>query len=149
MATHRSRAGLPLGSRRFLVLSSCILIIDDDPDFRETFAEALKRADFDAVSVADGEAALAAMEQHAVSLVITDMLMPGMDGIDVIHAIRKRNPALKVIAVSGGATNGSIPSLTMASRMGADRVMRKPFGARRLVWLVRELLDTPPIPAGS
>jgi DNA-binding NtrC family response regulator len=151
MATDRSRAGrgLPLGPRRFLVLSSCILIIDDDPDFRETFGEALKRADFDVVLAADGEEALAAMERYAVSLVITDMLMPGMDGIDVIHAIRQRNPGLKVIAVSGGSVSRGTPSLTMASQVGADRALRKPFGARRLVWLVRELLDTPPPAAGD
>jgi DNA-binding response OmpR family regulator len=146
MATHRSRAGrgLPLRPGKFLVLSSCVLIIDDDPDFRETFGEALRLADFDVVLAADGEAALVALEQHAVSLVITDMLMPGMDGIDVIHAIRRRNPGVKVVAVSGGRMSGGLPSLTMASQIGADRVLRKPFGARHLIAVVRELLDTPP-----
>jgi DNA-binding response OmpR family regulator len=147
MATHRSRAGrsLPVGSGKFLVLSSCVLIIDDDPDFRETFAEALRRAALDVVSAPDGETALVALEQHAVSLVITDMLMPGMDGIDVIHLIRRRNPGVKVIAISGGRSmSGGVPSLTMASQIGADRVLRKPFGARHLVAVVRELLDAPP-----
>jgi len=147
MAMDRSRWGgaVPVHVRKFLILESSILIIDDDLDFRETFRDALELAGFHVVAAEDGEAAMVALEQHGVSLVITDMLVPGMDGIDVIHAIRQHNPGLKVIAISGGNGNsGGMPSLTMASRIGADRVMKKPFGARDLIDAVRELPDTAP-----
>jgi two-component system response regulator FlrC len=152
MATDRSRWGgdLPVHLRKFLTLNSSILIIDDDLDFRETFRDALELAGFDVIAAEDGETALVALEQHGVSLVITDMLMPGMDGIDVIHAIRQRNPGLKVIAISGGNANSrGVPSLAMASQIGADRVLKKPFGARDLIDMVRELLEAPPPLAGA
>jgi two-component system response regulator FlrC len=152
MATDRSRWGgdLPVHLRKFLTLNNSILIIDDDLDFRETFRDALELAGFDVIAAEDGEAALVALEQHGVSLVITDMLMPGMDGIDVIHAIRQRNPGLKVIAISGGNANSrGVPSLIMASQIGADRVLKKPFGARDLIDMVRELLESPPPLAGA
>ena len=144
MATDRSRWGgvAPVHLRKFLTLNSSILIIDDDLDFRETFRDVLELAGFEVVAAEDGEAAMVALEQHGVSLVITDILMPGMDGIDVIHAIRQRNPGLKVIAISGGNGNSrGMPSLTMASQIGADRVLKKPFGARDLIDMVRDLLD--------
>lgn len=152
MATDRSRRGgvLPVHLRKFLTLNSSILIIDDDLDFRETFLEVLEHAGFQVVAVEDGEAAMAALAQHSVSLVITDILMPGMDGIDVIGAIRQRNPGLKVIAISGGNGNSrGLPSLTMASQIGADRVMKKPFGAHDLIDMVRDLLGMAPPMAGA
>lgn len=151
MATNRPRPGrhAPVRLRNLPGLSSCILIIDDDLEFRETFREVLDLAGFEVVAVENGVAALVALEQHAVSLVITDILMPGMDGIDVIHSVRRHNPGIKMIAVSGGNGNRGVPSLTMASQVGADRVLKKPFGAHELIAVVRELLDTPPPVEGA
>lgn len=140
----RSRRLRPFHARNLLMSTVGILIIDDDPEFRETFREALQLAGFEVVEAENGAAALAALERHAIGLVITDILMPGMDGIDVIHTIRQRSPALKVIAISGGNGRRGVPSLTMASQMGADRVLKKPFGARELVAAVEELLELPP-----
>ena len=151
MATNRPRPGsqVPIRLRSFPELSGCIVIIDDDLEFRETFREVLELAGFEVVAVENGVAALVVLEQHAVSMVITDILMPGMDGIDVIHSIRRHNPSIKVIAVSGGDGARGSPSLTMASQVGADRVLKKPFGAHDLIATVRELLDAPPPVDGS
>jgi two-component system, OmpR family, response regulator len=113
-----------------------ILIVDDDPAIRDVVRFALTRAGFEAVEAADGPAALACFAAAAPDLVILDVLLPGLDGIEVCRELRRR---------------GSVPILFLSSKedevdrvvgleLGGDDYIGKPFSPRELVARVRALL---------
>lgn len=81
-----------------------ILIVDDDPQICAVLEEFLAVKGYEARSVADGESALHAVSQEIPDVVLLDIVMPGMGGLEVLPAIRARAPATKVIMVSGRAT---------------------------------------------
>lgn len=97
---------------------------------------ALVSAGHDVIAVSDGDTALAQLEAAPVDLVITDIVMPGREGIELILEIRRRFAALPVIAVSGGQLPGGQDILDMAHRLGAIRALAKPFRPRQLVDMV-------------
>ena len=79
-------------------------------------------------------------QDHPADLIVTDMLMPEMDGIETIIAIRKENPDAKIIAISGGGRNSSKDYLVLADHFRANRTFAKPVERKELVAAVRELL---------
>ncbi len=83
---------------------------------------------------------LARFRPSVVDLVITDLNMPEEDGLMVIMKIREVKPATRVIAISGGGRAGPGSYLLMASKLGADHIMSKPFLPSELVQKVKELL---------
>ncbi len=118
-----------------------MLLIEDDPELLSLMAEALTVAEFEVEMASDG---LSGIEQHRLSpadLVITDVFMPDMDGIEVIVGLRRVPSAVRIIAISGGFNGGAMNLLPLARRLGADRVMAKPFRMQQLLAAVRELLD--------
>jgi two-component system OmpR family response regulator len=113
-----------------------ILIVDDDPAIRDVVRFALTRAGFEAVEAADGPAALDAFAAAAPDLVVLDVLLPGLDGIEVCRELRRRS---------------SVPILFLSSKedevdrvvgleLGGDDYIGKPFSPRELVARVRALL---------
>jgi two-component system OmpR family response regulator len=113
-----------------------ILIVDDDPAIRDVVRFALNRAGFEAVEAADGPAALDAFAAAAPDLVVLDVLLPGLDGIEVCRELRRRS---------------SVPILFLSSKedevdrvvgleLGGDDYIGKPFSPRELVARVRALL---------
>jgi CheY-like chemotaxis protein len=121
-----------------------VLVVDDNALARASLAEMLIRAGFDVTQEASGEAALAALAVGGVDAVVADIIMPGMDGIELIGRIRRHHPKVRVIAVSGAHTTSSIDYLTMASRLGADSVLAKPIAAADLVEAVERLIPQAP-----
>ena len=116
-----------------------ILLIDDEDLVRSTLRYALDRAGHDVVEAGNGREGMALLERGGIDLVITDILMPEMEGIETIRAAKKAAPGLKIIAMSGAAA-GAVDFLQLAARLGADEILRKPFGTRALVEAVERCL---------
>lgn len=132
---------------------SKVLIIDDEGDVRDALALVLGRAGFTVQSVEDGETGIEACRQFMPDVIITDMIMPKLDGAQLIRQIKSEAPTAKVVAISGGGNFGPAayqPAaitthafLAAATAAGADRVLTKPFDAEDIVEAVRSLLPDP------
>lgn len=110
-----------------------ILVVDDEQLVRNTLKKMLERAGHRVLEAEDGRQALDLLDGHMPDLIICDIIMPNMEGIETLREVKKINPAIKVIVISGGARTGSLNYLSVAEKLGADAVMDKPFGARKLV----------------
>jgi DNA-binding response OmpR family regulator len=84
-------------------------------------------------------------QQVNADLVITDMVMPEMEGFEVLAEIRKRRPSVRILAISGGGRQRAADNLRMASHMGA-KVLSKPFSNNALLAAVNELLPSAATP---
>lgn len=116
-----------------------ILVIDDDDLVRESIKLGLELADYQVAQANDGAVGLKIAVQGAFDLVITDILMPNKEGIETIQELRRKKPALKIIAISGGDRRGG-SFLDMAEKLGADKTLRKPFRPRELLDCIQDLL---------
>jgi YesN/AraC family two-component response regulator len=85
--------------------------------------------------------ALQLIRERQVELVITDMLMPEMEGVETIMAIRRENPAIKIIAVSGGGVFVRENCLQLARTLGAHRTLTKPFTFGEILEAIQSVLD--------
>lgn len=121
-----------------------ILVIDDDALLCEVLKLGLERFGHQVSEAREGKSGLALHQTHTVDLVITDILMPGMEGLETILELRRHHPQIKIIAISGGGMGKAGDYLTMASKFGAHRVVPKPFSMARLAALVTELLEESP-----
>ena len=115
-----------------------ILIIDDDAAVRATVRHVLERAGYETVEAGDGRDATRLLD--GVDLVITDLLMPEMDGVDVLSSIRKGGHTMPVIAMSGGGKVGSKSYLEVARALGAFATIAKPFELEHLLKTVRDAI---------
>jgi CheY-like chemotaxis protein len=117
-----------------------VLVIDDDEEQRTLIRQVLGRVGLEVTEAADGREGLRLFGARRPDVVLTDINMPGLDGHEVISAIRVLHPDVPIIAVSGG---GEIPEdelLMTAARLGAREVIRKPFDFRQLVGAVGRAL---------
>jgi CheY-like chemotaxis protein len=116
-----------------------ILIIDDDPQIRRLLKRILRGVGHTVREAKDGLDGVSLFWQKRPDLVITDIVMPGMEGIETILSLRQSGPAMPIIAISGG----SDPLyLEAARKLGATAELRKPFLPRQLLDLVAGLLGT-------
>ena len=114
-----------------------VLVVDDDSGVREFLGRVLTRAGYDVLFAADGEEGLARIEREAVHLVITDLVMPQRDGLEVVKLLRSRFGGVRIIAISG-AFGGEF--LKAASILGADFAFPKPVDPERLLPAVQKLI---------
>ncbi len=121
-----------------------ILIIEDDELVRDYLVDVLVRAGFTVEAAADGKAGVESFQQQAADLVITDIIMPEKDGIETIMDLRRENPNLKVIAISGGGRSEPENYLHSARLLGADLTMKKPFTNKELLAAISGLLNPTP-----
>jgi len=117
-----------------------IIVIDDQEPIRRIVRRALENAGHQVFEADDGEAGMALLEREPADVVITDIFMPGWDGILTLREIRKQYPAVKVIAMSGGDSTGMMDLRKDAELLGAVKSLQKPFTAREIVDLVRSVL---------
>lgn len=103
-----------------------ILIIDDDETIRSVFQRFLSGKGFDVDVAADGRQGLRLLEEEPVDLVITDIMMPETDGLEVVMAIQGKEANIPVIAISGGMHAMPMDFLPMAKKFGARDVLYKP-----------------------
>jgi len=118
-----------------------ILLIDDDGLVRKSIHRALERAGHEVWESAGPKTALHMLDYVAVDLVITDIYMPGMNGVELIRRLEHRQSCPHVIAMTGGGiTRTSAELLSQARSMGAERTIEKPFGPDALLSAVNEVL---------
>lgn len=118
-----------------------ILIIDDDDQLRSMIRLMLEGTGHTLQDAPDGKAGLALLQKQPADLIITDILMPEKDGIEIIRALKRDRPEVKIIAISGGGDTGRIDFLPLAQDFGADLALHKPFSQDRLLQAVAHLLD--------
>jgi CheY-like chemotaxis protein len=117
-----------------------ILVIDDEPAVRQVFARVLRLAGYDVVLAENGDHGLQQFRSEDPDLVITDIVMPEKNGIEVIREIRQASPETRIIAMSGGGRVGDVDFLDMAARLGATEIIHKPFDPATLLDAVARCL---------
>jgi DNA-binding NtrC family response regulator len=117
-----------------------ILVIDDDDLIRSLVQRALVNAGYEVTLAPNGRKGLAAFQAAPADLVITDLVMPDMEGLEAIIEFRRRAPGLKIIAMSGGGVGWGTDYLKMAKKFGASGILNKPFELGELSDLVGKLL---------
>jgi two-component system alkaline phosphatase synthesis response regulator PhoP len=117
-------------------MSKKILIVDDEPKIVEICRDYLKAAFFDTISASDGPSALALVDRENPDLVILDLMLPGMDGLDVCREIRKEHNTPIIMLTARVEETDKIIGL----ELGADDYITKPFSPRELVTRVRTVL---------
>jgi DNA-binding response OmpR family regulator len=117
-----------------------ILLIDDDPMVRSTLEFALKQSGHEVICASDGREGLRAYASATPQLVIVDIIMPNKEGLETIIEIRARDPKTPIIAISGGGRTTNDNFLEMATLVGADKVLRKPFERKDLTAMINRLL---------
>ncbi len=117
-----------------------VLLTEDNEAVRFALALALKKAGFDVSEAENGAEVMARNDLDDIDVVVTDILMPGKDGIELLIALRERVPDLPVIAISGGGRVSSKDYLETASAMGAVAVFNKPFNEKLLIEKIESLV---------
>ena len=120
-----------------------ILIIDDEKLARVTVRKILERAGYQIVEASTGLEGINQFRAGNIDLVVTDIIMPDMEGIETILELRRIEPDVRIIAVSGGGRTRNLDFLKMAADRGARRVLAKPFSQNDLLEAVRGVLDEP------
>ncbi len=120
---------------------SRILVIDDDSEVRALLRRILEKGGHAVAEASDGADGTRRFEDEQADLVITDIIMPEMDGLENIAALRKRAPNLPILAISGGGRRVDRDFLPAAQAFGADAVLYKPFGADEVLDLVVRMLN--------
>jgi CheY-like chemotaxis protein len=128
-----------------------ILIVDDEEHVRAALKQVLERAGYEVSVAATGNEGLELMKKEGADLVITDVIMPGIDGIATARQIREKYRNTRIIVISGGGKTAPEPYepdaistrsyLASASSAGADRTLAKPFDREEILRAVRELLE--------
>jgi CheY-like chemotaxis protein len=128
-----------------------ILIVDDEEHVRAALKQVLERAGYEVSVAATGNEGLELMKKEGADLVITDVIMPGIDGIATARQIREKYRNTRIIVISGGGKTAPEPYepdaistrsyLASASSAGADRTLSKPFDREEILRAVREVLE--------
>src|SRR5262245_43673586 len=120
-----------------------ILVIDDQPEVRSAIRAMLEHAGHTVVAAECGHNAVGAIEAFAFDLVLVDIIMPGLNGLDTIKILRDSAPNVPIIAMSGYSFRGGSSDLDffgMAQELGAGCCLQKPFRPRELMDAVESLL---------
>jgi two-component system response regulator VicR len=104
-----------------------ILICEDDDLYRQIAQVAFADGAHELLFAHDGDEALAVLAKDKVDLVVTDLVMPGKDGLEVIRAVRAAHGRMPIIAMTAGLTTLKGPLMVAATALGADEVVEKPF----------------------
>jgi DNA-binding response OmpR family regulator len=113
-----------------------IAIADDDPLVREACKAVLEQRGHTVLLAEDGAAAIVLVESRPIDLLLLDILMPNKEGLETLIEIKRRFPGVRVFAMSGGISHAPTDFLSVASKFGADAILRKPFGPQKLFDLI-------------
>lgn len=114
---------------------ACVLLVEDDIDLRFSLAGTLKRAGHQVVEADDGERGLALIEGSKPDIVISDMVMAGMEGIATVLTLRKSHRRLPILAISGNPLY-----LSNAEKLGATASLLKPFSEQSFIETIDSLI---------
>ena len=121
---------------------SKILVIEDDLEFSQALCKALRKSGYDVLFAENGQKGIDLYKRFLADLVITDILMPEKDGIEVIVDLKKHFPNIKIIAISGGGSAGSGLEYLRSAEVVCDvrHTLAKPFKRDRLFQMIEEVL---------
>jgi len=123
---------------------SRVLVVDDDKAVRTAIQVVLEHEGFDVVLAADGSGGISAVQTGQFDVVIVDIFMPGMDGLETIRMFHRHAPSVPIIAISGFLfRDSSKPApdfLNMATKLGAAYSLHKPFRPKDLLRVVKACL---------
>lgn len=118
-----------------------ILVVDDEEPIRSLVRKILVKEGHEVCEAENGQVACDLFEKADIDLIITDLVMPEKNGIEMIMEIKRLHPQLKVIAISGGVGfSGQIDLLSVASLLGAKHIIKKPFGVDDIRNAVNDML---------
>jgi two-component system chemotaxis response regulator CheY len=117
-----------------------VLVVDDEDDVRTMLRDILQQAGYAVVEARSGLEAVEHYRAAPTNVVVLDLLMPGQSGLGTIQELRRHDPAVKIIAISGGGPSGAIDLLPLAESYGARRTLHKPFPIDALVGAVAAVL---------
>jgi two-component system, chemotaxis family, chemotaxis protein CheY len=116
-----------------------ILVIDDDEMVRRTISRILHLGGHQVVDAEDAKCGMELFFSERPEIVIIDIFMPEQVGTEAIVKMRRLNPRVRIIAISGGGQIGGIDVLSIARSLGADEIIGKPFRARELLGLIGDI----------
>ncbi len=116
-----------------------VLVVDDDPEILSTLVAIARRFGHQTAAASDGLSALSRLRSEDFELVLLDVVLPEMDGLEVLRSVRKLRPELKILAMSAGGAFEGIDYLRLARDLGADYTLKKPFAARDLAQALEQL----------
>lgn len=117
-----------------------ILLVDDDPWVRKIFVQLLERGGHTVVEAENGEEGIALYRKKPTDLIITDMVMPFKDGLEMIMDLKNEFPHVRIIAISGGGAIEPKRYLTLAETIGASQTLEKPLSKEELLSAVDKAL---------
>lgn len=126
--------------------AASILIVEDVKNVREMLEITLKFRGYDVVTASDGTEALVKLGQMKPSLILTDILMPKMDGFALVHQIRRLPDLMDVPVIFLSATYTNLEDFHFAEKIGADRYLKKPYDVDDLLLCVDEILSKERVP---
>lgn len=112
-----------------------VLLVDDEVDFLETLMKRMKKRNVDITGVKSGEEALLTLDQDRVDVVVLDVRMPGMDGIEALREIKRRHPLVEVIMLTGHANT---EVAVQGMELGAFDYLMKPMDIDELLYKVED-----------
>ena len=112
-----------------------VLLVDDETEFLDTLVKRIKKRNVNACGVGSGEEALAFLNQQAMDVVVLDVRMPGMDGIEALREIKKQHPMIEVIMLTGHA---SLEVAIEGMELGAFDYMMKPIDIDELLYKLQD-----------
>lgn len=118
-----------------------ILVIDDEDQIRRYLRRILERAGYEVLEAADGLSGLKTFDNEPADLIITDLIMPEKEGMELIMKIRTDAPEVKIIAISGGGEVLAEDYLTLARGLGAISTLPKPFSRQEMLDAVADALS--------
>ena len=121
-------------------LKKTVLIVDDEPDMRLAIRNVLKIRGYNVVESGDGNNAVEAVGKDNPDLILLDIRLPGMDGIEVLERIRKFNKNIPIVMITG---YGHIQSAVDVMKLGAQEYLQKPFENAQLIEIVKRFTESP------
>ena len=118
-----------------------VLIIEDDEFVKNMLKQTFDRAGYDVATASNGRIGIQLYQSKPFDVVITDLIMPDMEGIETITQLRKIDPGVKVIAISGGGRNRPGDYLHLAAKLGALNTFTKPVDRNALLEAVQALIS--------
>ncbi len=104
-----------------------LLLIEDDELFRKSLVQIIQELDYTVLEASDGDEGVSLYRRFKPDIVVTDLIMPGKEGIETIRELRQLSASLPIIAISGGGRGQAAGYLALASLSGATSVLAKPF----------------------
>lgn len=119
-----------------------ILVIEDDDDFRKMLMLMLQQAGYVTLEASNGEEGLRVYNSEQIDLVVTDIFMPEKEGMQTVLELMEKNPAVKIIAISGGGSSDKLEYLESVKDFGVQKTFAKPFVTREFLAGISELLES-------